>query len=64
MELLAVYCLFAADCVDVDMNFMFKQAVNCLPNLEELFARNNRIETVSDLSNCKKVILSVSSTAS
>lgn len=30
-------------------------AVNCLPNLEELFSSNNCLRVVSDLSRCKKL---------
>ncbi|XP_013404126.1 protein phosphatase 1 regulatory subunit 7 isoform X2 [Lingula anatina] len=30
-------------------------ALNCLPNLEELFATNNKLRTVTDLGRCKKL---------
>jgi len=33
------------------------QGVNCLPNLEELFASSNRLQRVDSLAKCKKVLL-------
>jgi len=31
------------------------QAVNCLPNLEELYLSSNRIQRLDSLAKCKKV---------
>jgi len=31
--------------------------VNCLPNLEELFASSNRLQRIDSLAKCKKVFI-------